>query len=247
MDTTLTAKIKNILIIIGAILLALSVFKCTKSHYEYKLNEKKEELRREVIKSSKLEKVAEGHYKKLVADTLKIKQLEGLIAILNIPTKGSPRIVEKVVMEPIYIEKPIYNVKFTDSIVYTTDYYPDEQKPFLKYSSEINLSSKNSVGKFKFYEIPISIVVSENEDGTFTTDLKAPEFISIKDFDFQSLPLDSPKIDNFGWLVGGGYFKDIARQEQGIEITGGLRYKDWYLLGSAQTNSTVGLKVLTEF
>ena len=59
--------------------------------------------------------------------------------------------------------------------------------------------------------------------------------------------MEEEEPNNFGWLGGVGYFNNVNTQEQGIELIGGMRYKKVYLLGSAQTNATIGAKLLLEF
>lgn len=242
-------SIKNIFVSLALVLLLFVVFWVTKHSYDNKLEEILLEKRTATIKNDSLRKISDGYYKKLVADTLTKRELKKLVDSLNIEVKN-PRVVIVTEFIPRNEEEdsPAEESSYTDSIYYSTDYYPQKENYFIKHSSEIDLKLKKDKGRFSFGQpIKITMAVEQLADGTFETSLNAPDFIQLEKFDFQSLPMTEKKPDNFGWLAGAGYFNNITTQEQGIEITGGLRLNKFYLLGSAQTNSTLGLKALLEF
>lgn len=237
---------KKILVSIGVVLLVLTVFKLTQVYYKNLLDEEAQKVRVERIKTSKLEKVAEGQYQKLIADTLTIKQLKEKVDSLKIES-DNPRIVEKLVLDFPKVDKPVDKVIKTDSIITVEDSYPNKKSPFVKYNFSLNLSTRESSGKFTLSKIPINIVVSEKIGNVHKADIIAPDFIVIDDFTFQSLPMKREEPDNFGWLAGAGMFNNAVEQRSGLRLTGGIRYKKIYLLGSVQTNLTAGVTALIEF
>lgn len=238
-------SIKNILAAIGIVLLLLAVFKLTQSHYESKLEAVNEELRTEIIRTSKLEKIKDGYYTKLVADTLKLEELTYLVDSLKVEVKN-PIIVERIVVRPKDSSNEIKEVLINDSIIEFTDYYPSKEDPYIKYHASLNTFTKKYIGSFRFKKIPITVVIDE-KGGLSKSSILVPEFMEVESYDFQSVKLTKTKPDNFGWLAGVGYYNRLSSIDQGVEVLGGLRYKKVYVLGSVQTNTTIGIKSLIEF
>lgn len=238
-------SIKNILAAIGIVLLLLAVFKLTQSHYQNKIGDVNEELRTEIIKSSKLEKVKDGYYTKLVADSLKTKELDKLVDSLEMQVKN-PVIVERIVVRPKDSKNEIKDVVINDSIVEFTDYYPSKEDPYIKYHASLNTFTNKYVGAFRFKKIPITIAIGQ-EGELSRANITVPDFMEVESYDFQSTKLKATKPDNFGWLAGVGYYNRLPSIDQGVEVLGGLRYKKIYVLGSVQTNATIGIKSLIEF
>lgn len=241
------SKIVKTLIAIGVILLLLAVFKFTQGYYEDRIFEEIDKARVEKIRASKLEKIADGHYQRIIADSNTIRELNIKVDSLEVEVKN-PKIVEKLVVDFEVIEKPVDGFVVNDSIITINDSYPDKVSPFVTYDFNLNLITNKSLGKFKFNKIPIDIIISEEKDGLHKADIIAPDFIIVDDFTFNSLPMaEENRVDNFGWLAGAGMYNNFVEQRSGLELTGGLRYKKVYLLGSIQTNSIVSAKALIEF
>jgi hypothetical protein len=239
-------RLRNILAVIGAIVLLLTAFKLTQVYYENKIEKGAEDLRKQIIKNSELIKESEGHYSKIVADSMRKKELLKIIDSLKIKA-DNPAIVERIVVKPKDSEKEIPEVTTSDSLIYFTDYYPSILDPYITYSARLNLFTKKYTGSFRFKKIPISIIVNQEAGGLSKANIIVPDFLEVESYDFQSTRLNPQTTDEFGWLVGAGYFNDILSQREGAEFTAGARYKKAYLLGSVQTNGTVGLKTLIEF
>ena len=110
-------KLLTIVLIGLAILLT---FKGVTWYYSEQLEDSRIALRKELIKNSKLEKIEEGLYTKLVADTLKIKELRRLNDSLGLEVKN-PKIITKVVFVPKEIEKAVDSIVVTDSIISIVD------------------------------------------------------------------------------------------------------------------------------
>lgn len=238
-------SIKNILAAIGIVLLLLAVFKLTQSHYQNIIEDTNDELRTEIIKSSKLEKIKDGYYTKLVADTLKDKELNKLVDSLKIQVKN-PVIVERIVVRPKDSKSEITDISVSDSIVEFTDYYPSKEDPYIKYHASLNTFTNKYVGAFRFKKIPITVTIGK-EGSLSKANIIVPDFMEVESYDFQSTSLIETKPDNFGWLAGVGYYNRLPSLDQGVEVLGGLRYKKVYVLGSVQTNATIGIKSLIEF
>lgn len=238
--------IKNILTAVGGIILLLAVFFLTKGYYNDLVEDAKEETRVERIRASTLEKVAEGHYRKRVADTLTIRDLKKVVDSLGIEIKKKPKIVERIVFKFIEVEKPVDGFVVTDSTFELEDTYPDKVAPFIKYNFKYSFLTSQSQGKFTIGKIPIGIVIS-GERGVYQADIKAPDFIEVESIDFQGTPFEDYTPNHFGWLAGVGYYNNILEQTNSLGLSGGIRYRKLYVIGSVQTNTTVAIKSLIEF
>ena len=234
------------LILFAIILASIITFKVTDYFADKRLEKERIETRKLKIANSKLEKISEGHYQKLVADTLTKKQLRERIDELEIKVKDGVLVAESNI-KPKDVEKQIDSVLITPDSISIIDYYPKKENFFIKYSALLNLKDSTQIGKFSFSPLSISMVVSEQEDGTFLTDLKAPDFITLESLDVQSLPLTPPKIDNFGFLAGGGVNRGFQDGSLGYEIMAGLRIKKFNLITSVNTQQQFGLAALIEF
>lgn len=234
------------LVLFVVIILILVTFKITQHISDKKLEAQRIELKRLKIKNDTLQKVADGQYTKLVADTAKIKDLNKLVKELQIKA-DNPLIVEKIVLVPETVEKPIDSVSIAKDSVTIVDYYPTKQDWFIKYNGKIDLIGTNNKGSFTFSELPISLVISEQEDGTFKSDLKAPPFINITQLDVVALPLETKKADNFGFLAGGKINRNMSNGNLGYEILGGVRFKKINVITSINTNEEFGIGTLIEF
>lgn len=234
------------LVIFLLIMVGLCSFKVAKYFGDKKLEKQAIELKKLKIKNDELKKVGDGHYQKLVADTLTKKQLQKEIESLKLKVKDGV-IVEKIVLVPTEVEKPIDSISISQDSITIEDYYPDRDGWFAKYSAILKFADSTSVGKFTFTELPISLVISQGEDGIFKADLKAPEFITVGSLDVQALPMTPPKIDNFGWLAGGMINKNFDNNTMDYEVLGGFRYKKINILGSVNTAKQVGIGTVIEF
>jgi hypothetical protein len=239
-------KNKTTIILAGIILLLLIAGFFTINYYKKQAQNSENRYKLEVLRNDKLEKVAEGHYRKKVADSLTQKQLNKIVDSLGLELKTKPKTITKIKFVPIEVEKPIDSISIIDHMVNIVDYYPDIQTNFIKYSNKFNLLTSKGVGKFEFSPIDISIVLSQREDGIFQSDIKVPDFISIGSVDIQSTPMEIPKIDNFGWILGVGYGKQFNDSDF-VRFTTGIRYKKIYLEVGGNTNNSVDGGIKFEF
>ena len=241
-------KILSNRLVIGfiAIMLVLATFKVTQYFSDKKLEAQRIEIKKLKIKNDTLKKVSDGHYQKLVADTLTKKQLRKEIEDLKLKVKDGV-IVEKIVVVPKEVEKPIDSLEITLDSVSIIDYYPTKDNWFARYSAIIKLKGGDNTGKFTFSELPINLVISEQEDGTFRTDLQAPDFISVASLEVLARPLDPVKVDNFGILAGGKINRNMENGNLTYEIIGGFRFKKINIITSVNTNTEFGLGALIEF
>ena len=234
------------LLLFVVIMLVIATFKISQYFSDKKFEAQRIEIKKLKIKNDTLTKVSEGHYRKLVADTLTKKELNKKIRELEIKVKDGV-IVEKIILVPKEVEKPIDSLTITNDSIIISDYYPKKDNWFARYKATVNLNDSTSLGKFTFGELPISLVISEQEDGTFRSDLKAPDFIKVTSLEVLSLPLEPTKTDNFGWLVGGKINRNFQNGDLGYEILGGVRIKKINIITSINTNEEFGLGTLIEF
>lgn len=229
-----------------AIMLVIATFKINQVINDKKLEAQRIEIKKLKIKNDTLTKVAEGHYRKLVADTLTKKELRKKIEELEIKVKDGV-LVADTKLRPKEIIKQIDTVYVGKDSISLIDYYPQKENFFARYEAKINLLDSTNVGKFSFGDLPISLVISQNEDGTFQSDLKAPDFITLESLDILAQPLEPQKVDNFGFLAGGKVNRNFTNGELGYEIIGGFRFKKVNILTSVNTNEEFGIGTLIEF
>lgn len=240
-------KINITLILIIIILLLIGGGFWMKNYYKNQIAEEKLELRKEKLGNDELKQIAEGHYQKLVADTLRVKDLERIVDSLNIELKAKPRIVYQIKYVPKEVEKPVDSISIQDGVIGIEDFYPEKDNYFIRYRNKISLVDSTGTGIWSFNPLSVSAVISERSDGMFVADFKTPSWLSIESVDIQATPLTPTKIDNFGWLLGVGVAKDFRDDAFYGRLSGGIRYKKIYLILGAGTNQTVGANLNFEF
>lgn len=223
-------KATYITIIVALVIgLLFSINKCTDE-----IRKKEVEWR---IKTDSLVKVSETQYTKLIADTLTIGELRKEIKRLEIENIKKPKTVTVIDwkirdgqgrVDTLYLPmdgKPLY----------VSDYYPNKEKPF------VNYTLKDSIGKFKFYPSQISLVVSENPDGTWKTDVKTPEYFEITDI--KAVGIKRPTIQKTTpFYIGGKVQKQNERYP--LSVLGGFRVQRTIIFGGINTDGNVELGTL---
>lgn len=214
-----------------------------------------QETRKEKIKNNELVKAADGYYRTLVADTLKDKELAkiaekvlGENIDLKNEVKRKAKIVQQLELKIKDLQKPIDEVIVEGDTLSISDFYPNKDNPFVTYSNKISLTDKKGNATWSFGKIEVSIVIFQRADNLFEADVKVPEWIELGKVDIQATPLEPPKIDNFGFLIGGGYGKDFRTGGTDfIRLNGGIRYKKVYISLGASSNSTADIGINFEF
>lgn len=236
----------KVLFTIGAVLAVLATFFITSNIKDRQLEAQKQELRKEILRNDSLVKINDELYSKRVADTATIRQLKRLNDSLNLELKN-PKVIVITKLQPKDQEGPIDSVDVSNDLVTVEDHYPDQDNPFVSYFGRIDLTTKSGEGTFKFRELHLDLGITQNNDGTYSLNTKVPDFMVVNSVDVTSLPMDTEKPDNFGWLLGvkGNYsFED---QNVGYEIIGGIRYKKVNIITSANTHKQVGAGLIFEF
>lgn len=218
-----------------------------KKWYDNKLEEKDIAYKELVLERDTLKQVSETQATKLVDDTKTIKELEEEVKDLGIKLDEKPKVITKIKYVFKEVEKPTDSITIENDTLTVKDYYPNKENPFIEYETEIDLNTNLGNSKWNFNPIDIAITLSQRDDGIWKSDIKKPEFITINDFEIIATPLDIPKLDNFGWLLGAGYGKDFRTDSNFIRVSGGLRYKKIYLDLGASSNENVDLGIKFEF
>lgn len=216
------------------IALLLFLLYTTYSHLTDTINSQEKEWR---LRTDTLVKINETQYTKLVADTLTKKQLKKVIDSLELENIKKPKTVTVIDwkikdgqgrVDTLYLPmdgKPLY----------VSDYYPNKEKPF------VNYTLKDSIGKFKFYPAQISLVVSENPDGTWKTDIKTPEYFEITDI--KAVGIKRPTIQKTTpFYIGGGIQKQ--GQKTPYSVNAGVKLGRYLIIGGYNTESQGELKIL---
>lgn len=237
--------VKEIVFIIVLILFFMSGFFVSK-HFSDKSKEKiKRELRIERIKNDSIKKVAEGHYSKLIADTLTKKQLRNKVKELEFKIEN-PIEIGKVSLKFDKKETKIKGVK-KDSIIKIEDYYPSKENPFIIYNASINTFDYTTRGMFQIKNLELFTAKGTNKDGTKSFEVKLPKYITVSSLDVQSNNNYQPKRSNFGYLLGGQLVMDYNTNEVHTGVNFGVRYKGVYLTVGTVTNKTIQTGLTFEF
>lgn len=237
--------VKEIVFIIVLILLFMSGFFVSK-HFSDKSKEKiKRELRIERIKNDSIKKVAEGHYSKLIADTLTKKQLKKRVKELEFKIEN-PIETGLIVLDFDEKETNTKGVK-KDSIIKIEDYYPSKENPFIIYNASISTFDYTTRGIFQIKNLELLTAKGTNKDGTTSFGLKVPKYITVSSLDIQSKNNYQPKRSNFGYLLGGQLLMDYNTNEVHAGVNFGVRYKKTYLTIGTTTNKTIQTGLTFEF
>jgi hypothetical protein len=250
-QTVKTMKTRTKLIIAALILLLIIIGGTAYYINSLKQDLKEEQLahRKEILRNDELKIINETQVRKLIADTLKQSELNKIVADLGIEIdkakNAKPKIVYVVKATPKEVVKETDSLTIDSTGISIESYYPQKKDYFAKYENRITLKDTLGKEKWSFNAIKISGTISQRDDGIFTADFKTPPWLKIDSIDIQATPLEMPKPDNFGFLLGSTYghsFKEGG--EDYLKVTGGLRYKKVYVEVGAGTNSTVegGLK-----
>lgn len=229
---------KDIIYIIIIILLSLGAYKLSDYLNKKKIEEKATELREYRIKNNTLVKISEGYYSKLVADTLTKKELREKVRSLELEVEN-PIIVEVIKFVPKEIDTEIGEVEVLNDTIRQTDYYPQKEDYYVKYSSKTNIKTEKGVGNFSFQPQEFKLAIGQKEDGTYEVKTRLPEYFEITGLDVQALPMTPKKKDNFGILLGGGYGQNLTTKEEFLNIQAGVRYKKTYFFLNGGTNNTL--------
>jgi hypothetical protein len=240
-------KINLTLILTVIILLLIGVGFFGYNYYEDKLENKSIELRKEKIKNDTLKILTNGQARKLVADTLTIKQLRSKIDSLGIELDGRPELVTDTEIKPKDTIKVTDTLYVNEGVAYIEDYYPTKNNFFLKYTNEFKLDNPVGNSKFEWNSIKIDLAISQNKDGTYEANMKAPDFIQINSLDVEATPIDRVETDDFGILLGAGYGKDFGTGTNYLEVGGGVRFKKFYIDLEGNTNKQADIGIKFEF
>ena len=238
-------KIYKILILALLIIIGILWFK--NNQKEKKLFEESQKYRKEVIKKDSLEKVADGYYKKILADTLTQKELKRLAEDIVELKNRKPVSITKTIIQPVEIRKETDSITVERDSAFITDYYPNKTNPFLKYTNRFSLSTQKGNSNFDFNRITLTNVVTKKENGLYQVDFKGPDFLELKSLDIQTEPILEPVKDNWGTLIGVDYGTNLdkaANLPNFVEFSVYQRYKKFYLGGGITSNKDVkgGLK-----
>lgn len=240
-------KTYNINLYLVFIIIGLLIFGwIAKQEYDKKLEKAYKENRTLKISKDELVKVNDEQYRKLVGDTLTQRQLNKIVDSLKLKLDAKPTTIIETVFVPVNDSGEIDDVIVLNDSITIEDYYPNKENYFVKYFAKIAISTEDGIGEFSFSPIKLNLIISQKEDGIYQLDTKTPNWLLINNINIQSIPLTPTKIDNFGWIVGGGYGKDYNTFENYLKLSAGFRWKKFYLLGNVSTNNNIDIGVNLE-
>lgn len=245
MNNKMMNKLLMGLVVVLAVITAIFWFQ--KNAAQKREFQAQQEIRKERIKQDSLVKLSDGYYQKLVADTLTQKQLKDLAAEIVELKNRKPVSVTKTIVQPVRIEKETDSIGIENDSVYITDFYPNKDNPFLKYTNRFSLTSQKGISNFDFSAITLDQVVTKKENGLYQVDFKGPDFLELKSLDIQTEPMIEPVKDNWGTLIGVEYGKNLETDVNIFGINAYQRYKKFYFGGSVNTNSDLMGGIKFEF
>lgn len=238
---------KNVIIILLTIVLLFSINRCSNTKKTI-VDKYETELRKEKLKRDTLQKINEGLYSKLIADTLKKKELEKEIKELGIKLKEALAVGE-IELQPETIIKEVIDTVYIDSLkrtAYIKDFYPDKEEVFVEYSANIDIEKGTTSSRWEFRPIPINIVMGYNDKNELVVLSKVPEYIKINNLSLQSRPQEKTKKKTFGWITGVGAGIDLDNKYKYLTLNTGIRISKSYLMIGAGTNNNIQLTFSTE-
>jgi hypothetical protein len=230
---------KKLIIVFGAIIIALLVFfaisnRVVKNHYEKKIAGYEKQL----VNLQDQVKVAEGMYS-VIVDKYNVTERALRDSIANKDQELSKWIRKNKETIQSY-ESYILTLKGGKDTVYirgdtvlgmkafTLTYPKLPEKPFITYLGVID--SLTIRGEWKFGSLPITGTIVEQKNGTWKYYISAPEWVNVSGIEVKVLPkLDSPKVRKLYFPVGVGYQIYFDGQKS-LYLTGGVQYKRWQFL-----------------
>lgn len=240
-------KVNVTTVLVVIILLLIGVGFIGDNYYKGKVERANIELRKEKIKNDTLTILANGQARKLVADTLTIRQFKHKLDSLQIAFDGKPISITGIRIKPKASAKPIDTIYIGEEEVKVVDYYPKKENFFVEYRNTINTLTGKGNSDWKFTELGLDLLITQNDDGTYEANMVAPDFVTITSLEVQSLPITPLAQDNFGILLGAGYGKDFGTGMNYAEIGGGIRFKKIYIDLEVNTNKQADIGLKFEF
>lgn len=143
-----------------------------------------------------------------------LKQIEAL-QLENQEIRGNVKVeyVYEEVTDTLY--QPVEKLKWTNF------YYPQKEDWTVRHRLWIQSDSVR-FSHWKFNPIEFDMVISEDDAGIYTGTIVGPDFLRIGNLKIDSRPItpEFVKIDQFDWLLGGGY-----RLDKEFNFYGGVRLK----------------------
>jgi hypothetical protein len=233
--------------IVIAGLFAFLTFFITKCNSDRQTEELRAELHKNEIKMDTLRKISDTQYEKLVADTVTKRDMIKILKQMELDIKN-PKIITRIEYKQKDVEKDIDHLTVENDSVHIEDYYPSKEKQTLKYTGDVNLTTKKGRGKFEFKPQKLDLVISETDKGMWKATLKTDnEFVEVNSLDVQTLPVTIEKQKNWKYFCGAKYNTNSNKTNKNYEIIGGFRYKKLNLLGSINTNTQLGIGLMLDF
>ena len=237
--------VKEIVFIIVLILFFISGFFVSKYFSDRAKEEIKRELRIERIKNDSIKKIADGHYSRLVADTLTKRQLKKRVKELEFKIENP--IEAGIIVLDFKTTDTNTQAEKKDSLIKIIDYYPSKEDPFIIYNASINTLDYNVRGMFQIKSLELLTARGLNKDGTTSFEIKTPKFATVSSLDIQKKETYQPRRSNFGYLLGGQAVMDYNTNEIHAGVNFGVRYKKTYLTIGTTTNNTIQTGLTFEF
>jgi len=143
-------------------------------------------------------------------------------------------------VEYVY-EKQVDTIyKNVEKMKWSDYYYPNKEDYIMKHSIWYQ-SDSIGYSKWDFNEIGVDLLISESESGVFSASLVGNDHVKVNNLKVNTLPLKTPefKVNQFDWLVGGGY-----RFDKNFNLHGGVRFNNKMLFGTASTDRSISVNLL---
>lgn len=189
------------------------------------------------IENDSLRQVSETQYKKLLDDRFTKKELKNIIDSLGLEMIKNPNTVIITEVEIREVTKTADKIVNVDGKIEVEDFYPSKEDPFVRYTL------RDTTSNFKFYPFEVSMVVSENKDGTWQVDSKVPEFMKINRIDAMAQPKKTERKRPF--IAGAGFTR--YPDKNSFEVSAGVKLNNFFIMGSTNTEGGYGVKTFYNF
>jgi hypothetical protein len=253
-------------ILFGGILVLiflLIVNHCEKVKLEKDLYEQVRTTNIEVVKNSKLIKEKDGQYAKFVNN---FNEQKDLLKQLKEENKDLYKTIKKNDEKLLMINNTLITLdgkveegfgKFNPNDSNLIDLklkYPDDKAWFISWDGSVHKKTAHYKGDWKFGNLPLQIVLTETEKGIWNSRLIGPEWLKVEKMEVNAIKPEDivspyvPQPRNYGFILGGGYVKDLNNNPQnGFSVGAGIYFKNSSFIINGMSNNIVGFNYYYRF
>lgn len=234
-----------------AIIILLCIRTCTLNKTANELSTTEKELRNKLLDSDKLVRLKSGAYHRLLDDRYTDREILKLLEKENKElseelgkSKSKPilRVSSKLKLKDTIV---IPEITFVNDSINITSYFPNKDNSLIRVKT-VGKLSETILTDWKFEEMPISVTVAENKDGTFSVLMDSDHFM-VSQLDVVGVRLINKTQPKWGLLYGLGLSSNLNNKSIGIGLGGGIRYNKNYITSNIYTNNQLTINYYKHF